>query len=230
MNITQVQVKTREPVRSVLTPLTLQRKMVLMRNLALLCFIVTGATASHALLLNGSFQDGTGLMADHWTLSGSNAAAVTDQTYINVGASGASPFGGRFLSFNGGDTTPTNVAEQSFTTVAGQQYLVSLQWGVYGVANPQTLTVELHDSVDGLIESESFQKFGNGYILDYIFGPESFSFTATGNQTTIRLLDVGSTTISNDMFIDDVAVEAVPEPATLALACFGLLALRRKRV
>lgn len=55
------------------------------------------------------------------------------------------------------------------------------------------------------------------------------SLISRGATATLTFNDAGVQTASTDLLVDNVSVEAVPEPATLALLCGGLAAFARRR-
>lgn len=192
---------------------------------------VAGSIAvAHAGITNGSFQDGSGTTATGWTLGGSNALALTDADYIaNAGGYGASPYGGRFLSFNAGDVAANNWAYQDFATTAGQEYTVSFAYGNYGASTLQTLNVSLSDDNYGTLASASFADSTGTTDLSALWNSTSVTFVAASSTTRLTFTDAGSTTSSTDLFVDNVAVEAVPEPMTMLALAGGAVALLRRR-
>jgi hypothetical protein len=192
---------------------------------------VAGSLAvAHAGITNGSFQHGSGATATGWTMGGSNALALTDADYIaNAGGFGASPYGGRFLSFNAAETADDNWAYQDFATTAGQEYTVSFAYANYGLDTTQQLNVLLSDSNAGLLLSSSYVDSTGGSDLSAIWNTTSLTFTAVGATTRLKFTDAGSSTVSTDLFVDNVAVEAVPEPMTMLALAGGAVALLRRR-
>jgi len=197
----------------------------------LLGALALGASVAHAGISNGSFQLGSGTLADDWVLTGPNSLALTDADYIaNAGAAGASPYGGRFLSFNAADGPIGNSASQTFATVAGQEYIVSYAHANYGVNLAQRLQVLVENLDEGdTLFSDVIVDFTGGTDLSAIWTEKSFRFLATGPTATLSFSDRGVHTASTDLLIDNVSVEAVPEPATLALLGAGLAAIARRR-
>jgi len=188
------------------------------------------ASFAHAGLSNGSFQSGAGTLADDWTLTGSSSLALTDTDYIvNAGASGASPYGGRFLSFNAADDAADNTASQWFNTTVGTSYLLSFAFANYGVSLTQVLNVSVQDSGSNTLTGFSLIDGSGGTDLGTIWNETSLVFTATTSTTLLTFTDAGSATPSTDLFVDNVAVTPVPEPATLAVLGLGLAAIRRRR-
>lgn len=192
---------------------------------------VAGSIAvAHAGITNGSFQDGSGNTATGWTLGGSNALALTDTDYItNAGGYGASPYGGRFLSFNAGEVAADNWAYQDFATTAGTEYTVSFAYGNFSASTLQNLNVSLSDSFYGTLSSATFADSTGTTDLSAMWNTASMTFVAASSTTRLTFTDAGSTTISTDLFVDNVAVEAVPEPMTMLALAGGAAALLRRR-
>ena len=192
---------------------------------------IAGSVAmAHAGIVNGSFQDGAGNAAAGWTTGGSFAYALTDGDYITyAGGYGASPYGGRFLSFNAGNATADSWAYQDFATTAGTTYTVSFAFANFGVSSTQQLNVELSDSNAGVLSSNSFWDATGGGDLSAIWNSNSVTFTAAGATTRLTFSDAGSTTYSTDLLVDNVSVQAVPEPMTMLALVGGAAALLRRR-
>lgn len=132
-------------------------------------------------------------------LSASDGTKSLDLTDYPVGA----PYGG---------------VEQTFDTVAGTMYIVEFDLG----SNP------LYSDVSGLVVSvdggsAGFSAFaGNAQRWDR----HSFTFTADDSSATLWFLgNAGHAYIG----LDNVTVEAVPEPATMAALVTGLVAIARRR-
>lgn len=175
------------------------------------------------LIQNGDFETGN---LSGWSASGNvNAATgVGGNTYFGAGPFDGGALGFWAAAFNAGDTTPNGVISQTFTTVIGQLYELSFDYGVTQGGN-QSLTA----SVAGQDHVASTTNTG--------FDHFSYSFVATSDSTTLSFTDSpDNNTFSQDGLLDNVSVTAaaatVPEPASLALvglAFAGVAATRRRR-
>ena len=195
------------------------------------CVAILGSVAfAHAGISNGSFQAGAGTSATGWTLGGSNSLALTDSDYItNAGGYGASPYGGRFLSLNAGDVAADNWAYQDFATTAGTTYTVSFAYGNFGVNSLQSLNVTLEDATFGVLATNTFNDSTGTADLAALWSAGTVSFVAASATTRLTFSDAGSSTYSTDLLVDDVAVQAVPEPMTMLALAGGAAALLRRR-
>ncbi len=201
-----------------------------MRFLCISSLVLGVFSGVNAQILNGSFQDGAGTTADNWVLTGSNSLALVDADYIaNAGGSGASPYGGRFLSMNASDVAANNSASQEFGTVTGQWYSVKFAYANYGASTLQRLNASVTDTNAGVLAATSFDDSTGSTDLGAIWADGEIRFQAASSLSTLIFTDAGSTTSSTDLFVDNVSVEAVPEPATIALIGLGLAGVAKRR-
>lgn len=178
------------------------------------------AGASQALVTNGSFQSGPEFYADGWTHHWT-AWARTDSTFNGVGYVGSSPYGGRFVTFNEGNSAPLNWIKQDLVTVVGQEYKLRFAYGASGNDSDQRLNLKV-----GTLDTVFLDGTGS-YNLSTLWQEVEVNFFATSTTTELLFTDVGSGGHQGDMFLDNVSVEAVPEPALLGL--LGLAMARRRR-
>jgi hypothetical protein len=213
----------------------------IVRNLSFcaLAFALAGSVRA-SLIVNGSFESGTfvdNTGQDTMNLNvGSTAITgwtVTTAALAWIGP--ANPFGltasdgSYFLDLSGyHDNQPYGgvAASTAITTVIGQQYKVAFDLGsdvTYDTVSP-SIQVSLNGN-----PSDTFTASPLGSAMNR-WETFDFVFTATSASTTISFDGVGA---DNQKYIglDNVDVEAVPEPATviaglLLLLPFGASALR----
>lgn len=183
----------------------------------------TAWTGAHAvsLIVNGSFETGD---ASGWTTTG-NVFIGTNPGLASDGNSSA--------NFNGLDTAPNGVLSQAFSSVVGSEYRLSFDLGVDDSrqsAQPVLLVELLGNSL--LLSHTVTDPTPTGNPLS--FTGYSFLFTADSTTSTLRFSDnAGNPTQGVDLDLDNIRVEAVPEPSTLLLLGSGfvaMVALRRKSV
>ena len=188
--------------------------------------LVAGAHAQ-VFIQNGSFEAGTATTIDNWTVTPTAAPG----NVADYAGAGTSVYGSRFLALNPGATAAIGSATSDFGTAAtGVSYVVTFVYGQFGGnVGDQILNVRISDAstpirgdvITNIVPSTSFGT---------IWRQGSFTFTGTGLPTSVTFSDAGSLGfLGSDLFVDNVQVAPVPEPATLAALGLGAAALLRRR-
>jgi len=206
-------------------------------NAALMALGLLASGATHANLVNGSFEAGSFLPPSNQTMTlAPGAVSISGWQTVNdslawIGA--GNPWGleaqdgNRFLDLSDyAAGAPFGGVQQTFSTQPGYEYTTefylgsSNRWG-----RPSVLTV----SAAG--QSGTFSSPSTGTNNDW--QPFSFSFVANSSTTTLSFVGAAG---ANYIGLDNVSatVTAVPEPMTLVLmvagvAAIGLRAHRQRR-
>jgi hypothetical protein len=189
-------------------------------------FLLMAGTAFAGPIVNGGFETGT---FSGWTVNPNPPACSGVGASYNA-ATGCwgmdadpGPHSGSFAAYLGfNSNSGVGSIGQQFSTVAGENYNIDfwLALGAYGgVYTPNSFAV--------LWDGNPLATYANATP----FGWTHFQYTVTATGATSAL--TFARVLSNPSFwvVDDVNVEAVPEPASMLLFGTGLVGLRawRKR-
>jgi hypothetical protein len=181
---------------------------------------ITQSPALANLVSNGDFETGT---FSNWTANGA-VAVLTGSDYQPCCGTTGSPaeLSNHFASFGAGNVAinGTTIA-QTFSTVAGQTYSYSFNYGALGAGSEQ-----LQFEVITGVSTQTLTAVANDN-LHTVFQTATGSFVASSSTTNISFGDLGTladTSGTNvDFIIDNVSVAAVPEPSTWAMMILGFL-------
>jgi hypothetical protein len=199
-----------------------------MKNL--LSFVLLGAAvAAHAQIVNGDFESGDAGFGTEYA-----HGSLYDEGVLVVGADAHdyhgswSSFGdhttgsGKMLIVNGAVAADKAFWTQSVSLAANTTYDLSL-WGASTYpASPAQIKLLVNGASAGV--SPAFSST-SGAWNQYRY---RFTTGATGSYA-LRLEDTELAASGNDFAIDDIKVQAVPEPASFAALGAGALALLRRR-
>lgn len=214
-------------------------------NLLMSAVVVTFATALPAsaanLVLNPGFELGTDTVADSWTQATTGNQANTNPL---VERSDESPWSGSFamrLSYSniaspgGGSNAVVRQDTASGSITPGEMYDFSFyakRDGVFGAGTVANFQVVFLDSGGNTIAGPGSTSIGGTITEEYaLFGVSGIVAPAESDvaRVFIRLTGGASSNVSAIMFVDDVNLSVVPEPAALSLLGLGALGLLRRR-
>jgi hypothetical protein len=176
--------------------------------------LAAGSAARADLVVNGGFETGN---FSGWTQSG-------NVTFTSVQGAGTfpGPHSGNFFA-SLGPVGSLGFLDQNLATTAGTTYHLSY-WLESDGGTPNEFQVQLNGVV--VQDMTNIPASPGGKYEEH-----TLDFTATSASTNLKL---GFRDDPGFFGLDDISVNAVPEPATLALAGSGLLTLlaygwRRRR-
>ncbi len=196
--------------------------MVTRKSLVLLALLSVGVSA-HALPSNGGFE------LNDWS------DYATDPDFYKV--------------YNAGDTgiNDWTVGGKSVDLVVAPYAVHSGTFALDLVGTPGPGSIEQLVATGETDQLVKFWAFGTGGInndLTVTFGNTSQAFTVNAGtwteysfvadtdmfqSATIGFYSASNNNSNGNLFLDDISVEAVPEPATMAALGLGLAAIGRKR-
>jgi hypothetical protein len=213
---------------------------------------LTSSGKAQNLIQNGSFElpgltvpsevrDNISQGIPNWTIAGNNffAGQVTIHKTPDVGNLVNPTFnfaqdGNYYIDLSGQGTH--GIIFQDFATVPFTSYNLSFYIGASSDYPP---SANINVKLDGIASLLDTTLTPNAPTTNIDWSLQTFLFTADSATTRLSFLDVGPSgngnpsNDNNTSYIDNVQVEAVPEPSTYALlaiaALIGLASLRRRR-
>jgi hypothetical protein len=186
-----------------------------------------------AVLINGDFESGlTG-----WTLSpGATIAVLSGSAYQGCCGTAGTPaqLANHFAAFAAGNVASVGTISQSITLAAGAD-TVDFQTGAVAGSIPEGVTATIAGGAAPVFGSLAYTPTND---FGTVFRDVELTFVSTGAPITISFAAAGALIDDNtDGVIDNVAIAAVPEPATWTPLLAGFAgpgaatrALRRKAI
>lgn len=179
------------------------------------------------ILINGSFEIGPPPFGNHdvdipggstaitgWTATGGGVDLLEDPWDVSDGL--------RAVDL---DLRSPGGIEQRFTTSVGQRYQVLFDLSGNPEGGPQVKQMRV--TAGSFSEDFAFDSVGQT-IDSLIWQRTAFSFTASDDFTTLSFASLSPAGSAYGALIDNVSVDPVPEPSTLALLSLGLAVAYRQ--
>ncbi|RYD48694.1 MAG: DUF642 domain-containing protein [Verrucomicrobiaceae bacterium] len=192
------------------------------------------AGSAAVVLVNGGLEMATGhegltitvnpgVSYNGWTSTGGAALEFVGVTPTVTPSAG----GNGFVDLNG--TTGPGTLSQSLNTAIGQMYRVDFSLSGNPGLNDRLMDKPMSVTWNGVsVGSFVFQHLPTDHLNSIRWEDHSVFVTAVNGSDVLSFMSTGGANDAGAM-IDEVSITPVPEPASLALASFGLLALRRRR-
>jgi len=220
------------------------RKFLVLSS-ALLAMIAAPAVAAPNQIVNGDFETGSGTNIPGWIVADSpNSALPFDpaaillvqgsdyQSCCNVVGAGSSAaaLDNHFLSFGAGNVgNSASIIQQPFLNAG--TYTFEFDFGA--IQGTQTMAFQLFNLTTNTTLLVDFLTSTGGQNLDSLFNHYSYTFTTAPGLVQVQFTNFASSTDNTDAFVDNVSLQAVPEPATWAMMIGGFAlvgASMRRRV
>lgn len=180
------------------------------------------ATANAATIVNGSFESASVNPGGGFLSLGFGSTAITGWT---VGGDGVDYIGGYWQAADGTRSIDLSrngagSISQTLSTVIGQSYTVTFALAGNPDGGPGTKVLLTLGTPGGLTQVDTFNVTGANTRANMGWQTYSYTFRAASTSTTLTFESATNTAFGPAL--DQVAIAAVPEPASWALMIAGV--------
>jgi hypothetical protein len=197
----------------------LRRDIVVLKVFSVLTALILSQTCKAGVVFQDDFESGN---LNLWQSSGIVGAVRDNQ----MGGTFPSANGHYTALFSGGSALTNGEISVIFSTVGGQVYDLSFDFGTFA-GQPQSIRVTVADATNNnMILDRSITDPTGTFNLANLFDHYSYQFIASSHLTRLKFNDASVSGYDSDGALDNVLItysSSVPEPSSAAIATLFLI-------
>lgn len=188
------------------------------KSMSIFMALILAKTCVAGIVFQDGFESGN---LNLWQISGSsNSVKTAHQNQLGGGPLPAAN-GNYIVLFSAGGTPTDGELNVVFSTIVGQTYDLSFDFGTFR-GQPQSIRATVLDATNNnIILDRSITDPTGAFNLSDLFDHYSYQFMASSTLTRLKFNDVSVSGYDSDGALDNVLVSyssTVPEPSSAAIA------------